>query len=141
MKDIPAIDLLRADFLELSREFNKCYAARMELRTALTAATRNASMLTELLAVLIHRGGEAGITLNHDERDAAFEACWLRVSIDVLEDDDPNVRNSVRVSLVPPTSDERKANEEAVKKSNEEAIRKVAENIDDKPEKFKLIDP
>ncbi len=130
MKDIPVADLLRADLMELKRELARSDAAREELRGALDHSAEHIAMLSAVLATVIHRQDEAGITITDDERVAACEACWLRITVDIIEHDD--ARNSVRISLVPPTADEREMNAVAIK--DKKAA--LAENVDDKPPKF-----
>ena len=109
MKDIPAIDLVRADLHETKRKLMGSDAARLELRTALNQANEHVTTITEILASMIHRSGEAGTTITDGERQAAFGVCWLRVMLDFMVDEDTE-ESSVRVSLVPITDDERKAN-------------------------------
>ena len=114
MKDIPPIDLVRAELAHTQRTLAGSDVARLELRASLESSMQDVSMLTEILAAMIHRAGEAGITVVDAERQAAWDACWLRISVDVLEEE--GVGNSVRVSLMPPSDDERKINDANLEK-------------------------
>ncbi len=112
MKDIPAIDLVRAELRQTQRTLAGSDAARLELRNTLNGVTEDTKILTEILAVLIHRAGDAGVTIDDTERKAAWDACWLRISVDFVEDDARGT--AVRVSLSPPSADERKMNAAAL---------------------------
>ena len=130
MKDIPAIDILRAEHLELRREFAQCDAARKQLREAYDGKAEQVLMLTEIFATMLHSRSEAGFTVTDKQRLAAWDACWLRITVDFIEDDEGG--KAARVSLVPVTAAEREVNEIEAKK-------REAEN--DKPPKLELIDP
>lgn len=133
MKKIPLADLLRAELRETKIELGRSDRARHELRTALDASAENVVLLGEMMATMIHRSGEAGVTINDVERAAAWEACWLRVSIDILADDDGE-GSSVRASLLPPTVEERFKFEEHL------AAKKLKDAEPPEP-KLKLVDP
>ncbi len=115
MKDIPEADLLRAELQETKRDLAMSDAARLELRAALDDVRERLTMASEILATVIHKSGTAGVTLTDTDRHGAWEACWLRMQMDVLEPEEGQSGPSVRVSLLPPDAEERAANAATLK--------------------------
>ncbi len=76
-------------------------ATQAAAESALTA--KEAS---ECVATLMHRMGVDQLELSDREKRAAWDACWLRVNLEILEHDDGQA-NSVRLSLIPVTDAER----------------------------------
>lgn len=113
---VDVLGLLRADLIQTRQALSAAVANHQN--SAAQAAQLNAT-----LATVLFKSGEAMVEITDDETQTAYDATWHRVKLEVLEHEG-DVKNSLRVSLVPVTLGERAADQRAKKKAEKKAAKK-----------------
>lgn len=110
-------DLLRGEFVQLRRKAAAAVQAASKLE-------HDYQVLSRAFATLLHSRGELSVELPNSAAQAAFDACWHRLDLEVLvppEDAPEGAETALKVSLVPVTKEERKKAEKARKKLEKKA--------------------
>jgi hypothetical protein len=116
-------DILRGQLAGMTKQVQQLTTALINAERSRELSARQASVANNALATVLHSQGLDGVKMTIPEQEAATEFCWLRVHLDIVEEDDKTQVMQLRLLAV--TDEERAAAEAAMKKAEKDAKREA----------------
>ena len=116
-------EILREQLAGMATQVKQLSVALMNAEQAKAALGRQATVANNALATVLHSQGLDGVKMTIPEQQAATEFCWLRVRLDIVEEDDKTQVMQLRLLAV---TDEERAAAKAVAKKRAKAAKKAA---------------